>query len=977
MALGSPTGAAAPLDDERLRRIAANAAVGLFEADCRGVLTFVTPKWRDLTHLPNCTAFETTWLESVCPEDGNRVARAWNDAVAAGAALDVRYRAAFDGITILRTLLEPVPDSTGVVSQYAGTTFGASPLLDRLAEVMPQLVWVAAADGTIEHFNRAWVDYTGVTTAHMRRSGVKGVVHPEDVERTWDEWRHALATGEPYEIEYRLRCASDGSYRWFLARATPVHDDNGYIVNWIGTATDIDTQKRANANLRFVLEAGVALASNYDVPAICNDLACLAVHRVADWCFITLADSRSRHTIEAIAHRDPQRVRALERFRAGPPLRLGGALDAAMRRNTPVLLPSLTAQHLEEATRDPEHRTALERLGLHSAMVVPLSTAGGRVYGAITLASSESGRSFTHEDLEVVEMVAQRAAAAIQTARAFNEERRRSDELRFIADASEIIFESLDLQRIFDRLCEFIVKEAADFALVTLVEDREALRTVSTAHRDPAMQTFGERLRGQRVLRPKAEETAVRALATHRTTLQSALTPDVLMTNTWEYLSSDIRTLDIRSGIVIPLHSRGETFGAVGVYRCGPSAEPFSERDLPMFGDIGRRLSIAIDHSGTLQRERKIAEALQQTLLPQPGSMPNGHGITFGSEYRPSSSEADVGGDWYDALRLQDGSIAVSVGDVTGRGLAAAGLMGKLRQAMSMALMYERDPARILDAADAQLRIRGSLSLATAFIGIIDPEHKTMRYASAGHPPPLLRRNNDVIELSSGGLPLGLRDADREDSRSISLDGAQLLVLYTDGLTEATRDVAFGEQRLRQVASSEAILYVRNAARFVCDACLPHNAQDDTAVLTVSFGERSHWTFDAENAQSAHDARAQYVDRLREDATPDSDIDAAELIFGELVGNVVRHAPGPIDVQLEWERGEAVLHVTDRGKGFIRNPALPADPLSESGRGLYIISLLANSVRVERIPGYGNHIAVVLPVRAEDRRCEATDEAAG
>jgi anti-sigma regulatory factor (Ser/Thr protein kinase) len=69
-------------------------------------------------------------------------------------------------------------------------------------------------------------------------------------------------------------------------------------------------------------------------------------------------------------------------------------------------------------------------------------------------------------------------------------------------------------------------------------------------------------------------------------------------------------------------------------------------------------------------------------------------------------------------------------------------------------------------------------------------------------------------------------------------------------------------------------------------------------------------------------------------------------------------------VQVEWSAEYPVLHVTDRGKGFIRNPALPLDPLSESGRGLYIISLLARSVRVERIPGYGNHIAVELPVRA-------------
>jgi signal transduction histidine kinase len=283
---------------------------------------------------------------------------------------------------------------------------------------------------------------------------------------------------------------------------------------------------------------------------------------------------------------------------------------------------------------------------------------------------------------------------------------------------------------------------------------------------------------------------------------------------------------------------------------------------------------------------------------------------------------------------------------------------------MAMAIVYERDPARALDAVDFQLRTRGSAAIVTAFIGIIDPQHREIRFASAGHPPPLLRRGSELIELRASGLPLGLRDFDREQSRTASLEGAQLLLLYTDGLTEATRDVTFGERRLQEVASSDAILFVHNAAEFLCDACLPLDAQDDTAVLTVSFGKRAHWAFDAENAQAAHDARTQFVAELRAHSEAGADVDAAELIFGELVGNVVRHAPGPIDVQVEWSGEYPVLHVTDRGKGFIRNPALPVDPLSESGRGLYIISLLGRNVRVERIPGYGSHVAVELPVRA-------------
>lgn len=970
MTPGSPSESAQPLDDERLRRVAAYASVGLFETDRYGAITFVTDKWRSITGLRGEDAFGRGWLRSVDANDLSRVEGAWNEAVAHGRALDIRYRAANDAL-LLRTLLQPVPGASGEVERFAGTTVTVPPLRDKLAEAIPQLVWIAAADGTTEYFNQAWIDYTGLNVQDVRRDGVKDVIHPEDFAGMWDRWTNAVVSGEPYEIEYRLRSIADGSYRWFLARATPVCERDGHITHWVGTATDIDSQHRANANLRFVLDAGTALSETYDVDTICSAVARLAVQRVADLCLVVLAQSRRNYSLAAIAHRDPERMRVLHRFHNENPVRAGNAIEMAIRKNVPLLLPSLNAEDMENAVQEPEQMEALAALHIQSAMVVPLAATGGGVYGAITFASSESGHTFTHEDLEVAEMVAQRTAAAIQTANALEEERSRSDRLRFIADASEIIFESLDLPNIFDRLTEYVVRDMADLAYIMLIENQDTLRTVSAAHRDPRKRAYAEHLRGQRALRPETEENALRMLAAHRPMLYAQVAPDALLANTWEYLASDLRALDIRTGITIPLHSRGETFGALVVYRCGRGAKPYEDRDLPLFEDLARRLSIAIDHSGTLARERRIAEALQQTLLPQPGMMPDGAGMKFAAEYRPSSREADVGGDWYDAFTLEDGSIAVSVGDVTGRGLAAAGLMGKLRQAMAMAIVYERDPARALDAVDYQLRVRDSTAIATAFIGIIDPSRSEMRYASAGHPPPLLRRGEDLVELKAIGVPIGLRELDREESRTISLDGAQLLVLYTDGLTEATRDVTFGERRLQQIASSDAILFVHNAAQFLCDACLPLDAQDDTAVLTVSFGKRVHWAFDAENAQAAHDARSEFVAELRAHAEPAGDIDAAELIFGELVGNVVRHAPGPIDVQVEWTHEHPVLHVTDRGKGFIRNPALPIDPLSECGRGLYIISLLGRSVYVERIPGYGNHIAVELPVRALPQQHES------
>ncbi|MFN2449547.1 MAG: PAS domain-containing protein, partial [Candidatus Baltobacteraceae bacterium] len=120
---------------------------------------------------------------------------------------------------------------------------------------MPQLVWVADAAGEIEYFNERWFAYTGLTVDEVRAAGTKNVVHPEDLAETWERWKRALETGEPYEIEYRLRSAADSTYRWFVARAMPVRAQGGEITHWIGSATDIDAQRRAADNLRFVIEA--------------------------------------------------------------------------------------------------------------------------------------------------------------------------------------------------------------------------------------------------------------------------------------------------------------------------------------------------------------------------------------------------------------------------------------------------------------------------------------------------------------------------------------------------------------------------------------------------------------------------------------------------------------------------------------------------------------------------------------------------
>ena len=116
-------------------------------------------------------------------------------------------------------------------------------ILRRLADALPQIVWITRPDGHHEYYNRRWFEYTGLSSEETGGEAWNTLLHPEDLEQVNEQWAEALRTGKPYDIEYRFKRASDGVYRWFLGRALPYRDPDGRIVNWFGTATDIHEQK--------------------------------------------------------------------------------------------------------------------------------------------------------------------------------------------------------------------------------------------------------------------------------------------------------------------------------------------------------------------------------------------------------------------------------------------------------------------------------------------------------------------------------------------------------------------------------------------------------------------------------------------------------------------------------------------------------------------------------------------------------------
>lgn len=824
-----------------------------------------------------------------------------------------------------------------------------------VAEAMPHLVWIADADGTISYLNDRWSEYTGLTLERVRNgAGVAAVVHPDDAGETLARWKAALTAGTNFEIEYRLRRASDGDYRWFLGRASPARDRRGTILGWIGTATDIDEQRRLRDSLAFIVAADGVLAFSRDVPEICRALTDVAAGWFADWCFVVLARD-GRIELTSISHRDADQMHGVERYLERYAVLPTDALARVIAENRPELIERVSPEWLAAAARDAEHLALLQRIGARSAMLVPLTTASGETYGAFGAVASDSGRVFTDADLKVGAAVAARAATAIAGAHLLEHERTMTRGLRMAARINQLLLETDHLRGAIERIAETIAEEMADGCAVMRLRN-ETVRTEFVVHRDPQVALAASRLRGQRTLRPTAERALAYDLREHRTIVYDAQEHRRQVASTWPHLAEALASLDPVTTVILPLSWGTTTYGALVAYF---SARPYAaDRDLPLLEEAAARISVGIERADTLERERRISTTLQRALLPT--LIPQPRGIHLDAVYSPATGEGEIGGDWYDAVELNDGSLVVSVGDVTGRGIQAAAIMSKVRHAMGMTPLHESDPARILDGAEWFLRKRYPEAIVTAFVGVISPDRKTLRYANAGHPPPVLRRGGELSDLEAQGLPIGLRHlGPPAESRSIELQDGDVLLLFTDGLTEWSRSDPDGERCLRAVARSDAMAVSLNSARLVERSCVPDGSPDDVAILTVALGDAPAWWYASEDARVAAHARREFVEYLREAGAADAFVARAELIFGELLGNVVRHAPGPVEIAL-YRRGDVwTLHVIDSGEDFDPQRDLPNDPLSERGRGLFIVQRLAAAVRVETFAA-GNHIIATL-----------------
>ena len=410
--------------------------------------------------------------------------------------------------------------------------------------------------------------------------------------------------------------------------------------------------------------------------------------------------------------------------------------------------------------------------------------------------------------------------------------------------------------------------------------------------------------------------------------------------------------------LYVPLGVDDERYG-VFCARARGERPRIHDEDQQLATLIAQRASIAVGNARLYERQREVARTLQAAFLPP--ALPRADGVRFDAVYAPGTRDLTVGGDWYDAFPLDDGTFAFSVGDVAGRGLDAAVPMGKMRQTFRALAVVEPDPARALCGCG-----RGAAPRALRRL-----RHRVRRHVRPAHARPALcergpsaavraRRGRDAVAAGGGRRSARLGNVRRAAHARASLVRGDLLIAFTDGLIESDARHRGRRTRARTGARASGVRFCSAPAALLRALVVPDDPGDDVAMLTLRAGGGADWSFDANDARAAQAARVEFVARLAAEGVGAEQRLAYEIVFGEIVGNAARYTPGPLDLALRRDGAKLVLAALDRGPGFGWAAALPANAWAESGRGLFLIDTLSHGVHIEHFGGFGSYLEITL-----------------
>jgi PAS domain S-box-containing protein len=354
-------------------------------------------------------------------------------------------------------------------------------------------------------------------------------------------------------------------------------------------------------------------------------------------------------------------------------------------------------------------------------------------------------------------------------------------------------------------------------------------------------------------------------------------------------------------------------------------------------------LSMAAANAEAAAREHAIADQLQRSLLPQQG-FDLDH-LEVATYYRAGVEGTQVGGDWYDVIELGGGRTALVVGDVMGRGVRAAAVMGQLRAAVRAYARLDLPPADLLESLDGLVREIGEDQIVTCIYAVFDPSDRVLRFANAGHLPPIVTSSGGESRLARGveNPPLGVGPFNLTQ-HEVELASDARVVLYTDGLVERRgEDLELGIENLaRRVADLTGP--VAGVPEQLVSVMLPDGPDDDVAILVARVdppSEDEGLSSRLEPVESAvAQARHDVMTFLAERDVPASLIADAALATSELVTNAVLHGRPPLDIRARIEGHDVFIEVRD--EAIYQPRKLRPEETDEHGRGLQIVAALSD-----------------------------------
>jgi PAS domain S-box-containing protein len=646
---------------------------------------------------------------------------------------------------------------------------------------------------------------------------------------------------------------ADGTALACLANAVEIRDEDGAPLLMRATLFEATARRRYERGmLAAQRKAEESERRSLTLQMVVSDLAAaLSVGDVA-----SVIVERSREALHArgaalvLVETDPHDPDASPALR---PVRADGMPDHLLRE----LRDAAGSQLAVELARGVRSIVLGDRLravqpGLSAAMtagrltelVVAPVTADGRRLGVLVLALGTGPddlidldqpvglATLTTADVNLLWTIGRQAGQALERARLHEQTARQAERASFLLEAARLLAEAADVEETVDRLAGLVVGRLADLCLVDLDSD-EGLVRPTVRHHDPERAHLAEELRTHHLPRRSATHPSVRALQSGGTQWMRTVDDAFLRSVAVDEAHLEVmRALDLTAVVAVPFAAEGRQLGVLTI-AADARRGPFTVADVEVAEQLALQLGLVVARAQRFDLAVRTSHTLQDNLLPP--APPSLEGLAIAVRYLPASHGIDVGGDFYDVVQLPGAEVGLAVGDVVGHDITAAATMGQLRSVYRALLADGPAPGVIVDRLQTGWPLLGLRRMATALFGSLDPVSGRLRFASAGHPPPVLLQGGRARYLPvRPSRMLGAPPSQAVEWDGVLPPGASL-VLFTDGLVESrSADIDEGLERLLAAVSSAGT----SDPDALCDHLLseltgPHRA-DDIALLVLT-----------------------------------------------------------------------------------------------------------------------------------------------